>query len=208
MTKPSESPWYGVWATKEDYTGHWHCLSNGETLRTTLTEARRTADVLNDFAGQREDSTGWRYDVRPHLSEYEAGRVAGLDEAVVVAETVQREAALIGQLAEANGAERVKLRIQRTLLPFDVSWHCVCGRSIRELVRGPQHDRHCPWWAPDAGKTSEAKCTCPNGAPEPDDRCPIHGSKPATCATCIACGGPIRGIVCPACAAADKAEVK
>jgi len=58
--------WYGVWAKRNGYAGHWHRTHNGthEDLQTTRTEADRVCAALNEFAAERTDSIGWSYEVR------------------------------------------------------------------------------------------------------------------------------------------------
>jgi hypothetical protein len=58
--------WWGVWAMRDGYAGHWHQLHDGshEHLQTTKTEATRVCAALNAFAAQRTDSLGWSYEVR------------------------------------------------------------------------------------------------------------------------------------------------
>jgi len=60
--------WYGVWAKRDGYAGHWHGLHNGshEDLQTTRTEADRVCAALNAFAAERTDSLGWSYEVREY----------------------------------------------------------------------------------------------------------------------------------------------
>lgn len=62
-------PWWGVWAMREGYAGHWHPSGNDSRvhLETTKTEATRVAKALNKFAAERTDSLGWSYEVRPYV---------------------------------------------------------------------------------------------------------------------------------------------
>jgi hypothetical protein len=61
--------WFGVWAQRDGYEGHWHTMrdGSGDDVQTTLTEAHRLCDALNEFAKERTDSTGWSYEVRPYV---------------------------------------------------------------------------------------------------------------------------------------------
>lgn len=63
-------PWFGVWAMREGYAGHWHRLHDGShaDLETTRTEAERVCAALNEFARTRTDSLGWSYEVRPYAA--------------------------------------------------------------------------------------------------------------------------------------------
>lgn len=65
---PWPESWWGVWAMRDGYVGHWHQLRNGshEDLQTTKTEASRVCAALNEFAQERTDSLGWSYEVRPY----------------------------------------------------------------------------------------------------------------------------------------------
>ena len=67
----SSEHWYGVWAMRDGYAGHWHRLHDGshEDLETTLTEATRVCAALNTFAHERTDSPGWSYEVRVYPSK-------------------------------------------------------------------------------------------------------------------------------------------
>ena len=60
--------WYGVWAKREGYAGHWHGVDalHPEPLQTTKTEATRVCAALNEFAAERTDSIGWSYEVQPY----------------------------------------------------------------------------------------------------------------------------------------------
>ena len=63
--------WFGVWAMRDGYEGHWHPMRDGDALsdlQTTRTEAERVCKALNEFARERTDSLGWSYKVRPYVS--------------------------------------------------------------------------------------------------------------------------------------------
>lgn len=79
MAEHQCSRWFGVWATREGYVGHWHMRRDdpGENLVTTRTEAERTCAALGEFAHERTDSLGWSYAVRPYPED--ACHVCGLD---------------------------------------------------------------------------------------------------------------------------------
>lgn len=65
-------PWWGVWAMREGYPGHWHSAVNTAAtphLQTTRTEAERVSAALNEFSAQRTDSVGWRYEARPYAGQ-------------------------------------------------------------------------------------------------------------------------------------------
>jgi hypothetical protein len=55
----SMTEWFSVWVMRDGYEGHWHPVA------TTRTEAERVCKALNEFARERNDSLGWRYEVRP-----------------------------------------------------------------------------------------------------------------------------------------------
>lgn len=72
--KPDEAAgkqWYGVWAMRDGYAGHWHGTNDGsvDDVQTTLTEAKRICKALNEFARERTDSLGWSYEVRPYADD-------------------------------------------------------------------------------------------------------------------------------------------
>ena len=77
----SSEHWYGVWAMRDGYAGHWHRLHDGshEDLETTLTEATRVCAALNTFAQERTDSLGWSYEVRVYPSKTAAPEQVGDD---------------------------------------------------------------------------------------------------------------------------------
>jgi hypothetical protein len=64
--------WWGVWCWRDNGPSFWRGAQGRgpgeegpELLETTETEARKTADRLNEFARERTDSLGWRYEARP-----------------------------------------------------------------------------------------------------------------------------------------------
>ena len=53
---PKATEWFGVWAMRDGYDGHWHQMHGGsrganDDLETTEAEARRTCAALNSTGG-------------------------------------------------------------------------------------------------------------------------------------------------------------